>query len=56
MKGWDGHVTTTCSSGAVKLVEDLGADLALDYSQDDLDDTLRKEPKYNIFEIKAILE
>jgi NADPH:quinone reductase-like Zn-dependent oxidoreductase len=48
MKGWDGHVTTTCSSGAIQLVEDLGADLALDYTQSDLDDTLKREPKFDV--------
>lgn len=45
MKAWDGHVTTTCSSNAVQLLEDLGADKILDYSRDDLQETLQKEPK-----------
>ncbi|XP_062511020.1 reticulon-4-interacting protein 1 homolog, mitochondrial-like isoform X2 [Corticium candelabrum] len=48
MKAWDGHVTTTCSSNAVQLLEDLGADKILDYSRDDLQETLQKEPKFDV--------
>lgn len=41
MKAWGAHVTTSCSTDAVPLVESLGADVVIDYKTQNLKDELK---------------
>eukprot|EP00118_Oscarella_pearsei_P005935 m.27237 g.27237 ORF g.27237 m.27237 type:complete len:280 (+) comp29868_c0_seq1:344-1183(+) len=48
IKAWGGHVTTTCSSSAASLVQDLGADVVVDYAKDNVQNTLQSLAEYDV--------
>jgi len=48
LKAWGAHVTTTCSSDAVEKVLELGADIALDYTEHDVMHELQRLHRYSL--------
>lgn len=48
LKAWNMHVITTCSSDAVNMLEQLGADIVIDYKLDDADLQITHEGPYDI--------
>ncbi|XP_015603922.1 reticulon-4-interacting protein 1, mitochondrial isoform X2 [Cephus cinctus] len=48
LKAWNMHVITTCSSDAVNVLKKLGADVVIDYKQDDADRKIFEEGPYDI--------
>ncbi|XP_059166376.1 reticulon-4-interacting protein 1 homolog, mitochondrial-like [Physella acuta] len=46
-KAWGMHVTTTCSTNAVEMVRDLGADMVVDYKTKDIWQELKRYEKYD---------
>lgn len=49
MKAWGAHVTTSCSTDAVPLVESLGADVVIDYKTQNLKDELQNTEGFDVF-------
>lgn len=48
LRAWNMHVVTTCSSDAVDMLLNLGANVAIDYKQDDADAKIISEGPYDI--------
>lgn len=48
LKNWNMHVITTCSSDAVNVLEKLGADVVIDYKEDNADEKIICEGPYDI--------
>ncbi|KAL6255121.1 hypothetical protein P5V15_013451 [Pogonomyrmex californicus] len=48
LKAWRMHVISTCSSDAVDMLQNLGADVVIDYKQDDADAKIIAEGPYDI--------
>ncbi|KAJ8673591.1 hypothetical protein QAD02_004853 [Eretmocerus hayati] len=48
LKAWNMQVVTTCSTDAVDMLQDLGADLVIDYKGDDTDAKVITEGPYSI--------
>lgn len=48
LKAWNMHVITTCSSDAVNVLEKLGADVVIDYKEDNSDEKINSEGPYDI--------
>ncbi|XP_029155536.1 reticulon-4-interacting protein 1, mitochondrial isoform X2 [Nylanderia fulva] len=48
LKAWNMHVISTCSSDAMDLLQSLGADIVIDYKQDDADSKIISEGPYDI--------
>ncbi|EZA58289.1 Reticulon-4-interacting protein 1, mitochondrial [Ooceraea biroi] len=48
LKAWNIHVTSTCSSDAVDAVQNLGADVVIDYKQSDAEAKVIAEGPYDI--------
>ncbi|XP_012232212.1 reticulon-4-interacting protein 1, mitochondrial [Linepithema humile] len=48
LKAWNMHVITTCSSDAVDMLLNLGANEVIDYKQDDADAKITSEGPYDI--------
>ncbi|XP_043277624.1 reticulon-4-interacting protein 1, mitochondrial [Venturia canescens] len=48
LKAWNSHVITTCSSDAVNMLIELGADVVIDYKEDSADDRIVDEGPYDI--------
>ncbi|XP_063982480.1 reticulon-4-interacting protein 1, mitochondrial [Diachasmimorpha longicaudata] len=47
-KAWHMQVVTTCSSDAVNVLENLGADVVIDYKAEDSDQLVKSEGPYEI--------
>ncbi|XP_011311536.1 reticulon-4-interacting protein 1, mitochondrial [Fopius arisanus] len=47
-KAWHMQVITTCNSDAVNVLENLGADVVIDYKAEDSDDLIKNEGPYEI--------
>ncbi|XP_014484245.1 PREDICTED: reticulon-4-interacting protein 1, mitochondrial [Dinoponera quadriceps] len=48
LKAWNTHVISTCSGDAVETLQSLGADVVIDYKQDDADRQIISEGPYDI--------
>ncbi|EFN76030.1 Reticulon-4-interacting protein 1 [Harpegnathos saltator] len=48
LKAWNMHVTSTCSDDAVESLRNLGADVVIDYRQNDADEQIISEGPYDI--------
>ncbi|KAL6429070.1 hypothetical protein ACFW04_008099 [Cataglyphis niger] len=48
LKAWNMHVISTCSSDAIDMLQCLGADIVIDYKQDDADIKIISEGPYDI--------
>jgi len=48
LKAWNMHVISTCSSDAVEMLQNLGADTVIDYKQDGADAEIISEGPYDI--------
>lgn len=49
MKAWGAHVTSSCSTDAVPLVQSLGADVVIDYKTQDIKSELKDSEGFDIF-------
>ncbi|XP_034264989.1 reticulon-4-interacting protein 1, mitochondrial [Pantherophis guttatus] len=47
IKAWSGHVTAVCSQDASELVKRLGADDVIDYKSGNVEEQLKKLPKFD---------
>lgn len=47
LKAWNASVTTTCSSDAVELLSQLGADYVIDYTSPDFEQQLLQSPRFD---------
>ena len=47
MKAWGADVVATCSTDAVELVTSLGADVAIDYKTQNIQEELSNMEKYD---------
>ncbi|XP_012537852.1 reticulon-4-interacting protein 1, mitochondrial [Monomorium pharaonis] len=48
LKAWNMHVISTCSSDAVEMLQNLGADVVIDYKQDGADAEIISEGPYDM--------
>nr|XP_054772156.1 reticulon-4-interacting protein 1 homolog, mitochondrial-like [Lytechinus pictus] len=48
VKAWGGHVTTTCRTDGIDLVERLGADDVIDYTKGTIEAALAERPKFDV--------
>ncbi|XP_038057611.1 uncharacterized protein LOC119729155 isoform X2 [Patiria miniata] len=48
VKAWGGHVTTSCSTSGIEMVEKLGADEVVDYRKTDLESALKDKPRFDV--------
>ncbi|XP_011166443.2 reticulon-4-interacting protein 1, mitochondrial [Solenopsis invicta] len=48
LKAWNMHVISTCSSDAVEMLQNLGADVVIDYKQDNADAEIISEGPYDM--------
>ncbi|XP_001600089.1 reticulon-4-interacting protein 1 homolog, mitochondrial [Nasonia vitripennis] len=48
LKAWNMQVVTTCNTDATDMLQDLGADVVIDYKQQDADSKVIAEGPYNI--------
>jgi NADPH:quinone reductase-like Zn-dependent oxidoreductase len=47
MKAWGADVVATCSTDAIELVTSLGADVAIDYKTQNIQEELSNMEKYD---------
>lgn len=48
LKAWNMHVISTCSTDAVEMLQNLGADIVIDYKEDDADAKIFSEGPYDM--------